>query len=243
MRERALTRPLAPVGVDPVGDRELGRGRASPGASRGRRGPRRAPRPARASGSTATWLTDAKRSTTPSSVEDAARGGTSPRAAARTRVAHRARCRAQRSWSRHGARFSTRSMIDQSASTQSTERSRAFQTSAEPPAGPDARGRARRSAPVGVEPVEGLRDGDRVERRRRRTGSASAVPATTGHVGQRVARARATCPRPARPRPGRRRVGASSAGELARSRRRGRSTATPGPRRRCSTIQATASAG
>ena len=67
-RNARTSTPFEPETVDPVGDRELGRGPARRGGWRARRGPRRAPRPAPASGSTATWLTDATRWTMASGV-------------------------------------------------------------------------------------------------------------------------------------------------------------------------------
>ena len=70
----------------------------------------------------------------------------------------------QFSWSRHGARFSTRSMIDHTSSTHGSLRSRAFHTSpSRPPGAQHARELGDR--PLVVEPVPRLRDGDRVERR------------------------------------------------------------------------------
>ena len=83
----------------------------------------------------------------------------------------------QFSWSRHGARFSTRSMIAHTSSTQATLRSRAFQTRPTPAARPhDPRQLGDRA--VVVEPVPRLRDRDPASSDASRNGIASAVAAT-----------------------------------------------------------------
>ena len=105
----------------------------------------------RACGSRSSGVSDrdvadaANRSTTPSGVSPA-RGGTSPRAAVRTTARDRATPSRHCSWSRHGARFSSRS-IDRPrpASTQSDERSRAFQISPSAAARSEHAARARRT--------------------------------------------------------------------------------------------------
>ena len=136
--DSAMSGPLGPVRVHPVGQRELvathSRGvvtqqrthlvehRAPAGrAGAPRRGSRCAPARRRRRG------------------RAAARGGTSPRAADRTRVSPRTPTSRHSSWARHGARFSTRSMIDHTSSTHGTDRSRAFHTSADRPPGRSTR--------------------------------------------------------------------------------------------------------
>ena len=132
---RRHARPLAPVGVDPVRDARARSARRSSGCVREHvRGPRRARARARRRGAprrgspTRTGRRRPAASSTCSWRNVASMSGPKP-------GGRPSALSDQRSWSRHGARFSTRSMIDHSASTQSTERSRAFQTSPSRPPG------------------------------------------------------------------------------------------------------------
>lgn len=195
-------------------------------------------RACRSGGSAATWLTARIRSTTPSGVVGcswrkaaACRGpkpDRSPRADSR-----------QFSWSRHGAARSTRSMIAHVRSTQSTDRSRAFQTRPTRPPGRSTRASSAKARSASNQWKAWATQ--TASREDALNGSASAVPATTGTPGTTRRSTRCICSRGSTATT-RAPVGTSSPVSFpvpaARS-----TTVTPGPRARCSPSQATASGG
>ena len=177
----AFRQAFAPEAVDPVGDRQVVRPRRRDG-SPGRRGPRRARLARSASGSTATWLTDATRCTTPSGVMALLVAELGRVRARRSRAWSRKALSRQSSWSRHGARFSTRSMIDHTSSTQATLRSRAFQTRPTRAARPDDAGELRPIARSWSNQCHACATAI-ASSDASRNGSASAVPAMQRHAG------------------------------------------------------------
>ena len=171
-----------------------------------------------------------------------ARGGRSPRCiGAELRVLDSAAESFHSSWLRHGARFSTRSMIDHSWSTRSLLRSRAFQIRPSRP--PERRTRANSVSATGASNQwKRLGDGDRVEGQPARTGAAPRCRPPCGTPGHICAKA-ARIPGDRLDADERRTGRGQQPGELAGPRSHVRRRARPGSIRRCSTSHATASGG